>query len=256
MFHTRLLWSSFIPLNYCNLKQLESIYLLANNEIPDAVVWKCMWAGSFPRGCSDVHEGNCNVPQDSVWLCDTRMHLRCSLEMANKQPLLHIFNFRVMWIHLVPSIQARHLLRWTSRTKEKKRGKTRTNVESWMTNAGFTKVTADRNTPWMWVRSLHLTSLHWLGWLKRWRCSTLLLVMFAQLPEHRGLVHGWFFLGWGGVEIEQVAWSAGLGSWDSLVLGDVRTRGHEARASLTNTDQFQPSEMTSLHIYTGQASST
>lgn len=105
------------PLNYCNLKQLESIYLSANNEIPDAMVWKCMWAGSFPRGCSDVHEGNCNVPQDSVWLCDTRMHLRCSLETANKQPLLHIFNFRVMWIHLVPSIQARRRLRWTSGTK-------------------------------------------------------------------------------------------------------------------------------------------
>lgn len=65
----------------------------ANNEIPGAVVWKRMRVSSYSRGCLDVLEGSSNVLQDYMWLCDTRMRLRCSLEMVNKQPLilLHVY---------------------------------------------------------------------------------------------------------------------------------------------------------------------
>lgn len=82
------------------LIQLSSSELLwlkhlstANNEIPGAVVWKRMRVSSFSRGCLDVLEGSSNVLQDYMGLRGTRMRLRCSLEMVNKQPLilLHVY---------------------------------------------------------------------------------------------------------------------------------------------------------------------
>lgn len=87
LFHACLMQLSSSELLW--FKQLSS----ANNGIPGAVVWKRMRVSSFSRGCLDVLEGSSNVLQDYMWLCDTRMRLRCSLEMVNKQPLilLHVY---------------------------------------------------------------------------------------------------------------------------------------------------------------------
>ena len=88
---------------------------------------------------------------------------------------------------------------------QKKRGKTTDVNPEWRVLTSPTLVSNMQSTR---VRSLHLTwRLHWSGWWNKWWCSTLLpvhnWVMFAQLPEHRALAHGWFFLR----EAEQVVCS-------------------------------------------------
>lgn len=122
LFHACALWSSFILLNYYNFKNNWSPFIFSQQ-------WNTWCNGVEMHVCRElptwVFRCARNVLRDSAWV--TPECICCSLQMANKQPfiLLHIFNFRVMWIHPVPSIQACHLLRRTSGTKEKK---TRTNV--------------------------------------------------------------------------------------------------------------------------------
>lgn len=199
-----------------------------------------------------------------VWMCsrETVMFCKimCDCETPECIPAAHwrwqtnnlsfyctYFNFRVLRMHLAPSIRAGGLLRWTSGDVGKeKRPK---QMFTWNSKCRLHHSQASQQPKPV----LRTCSLHWLNRSNKGWCSTLLLlhnwVMFAQLPEQKNsgtwLVLSEILSRWPGVAVTHPGtiwcWVKGRpiskSTADEIYLRCVRSQPQEATATFINVEQ-------------------